>query len=105
MPRLRAPLFRAVAVALAVTACGGQAEGPPARGPVDPPPARAPGPAASSQPPSDRAGVLGAEASPITFERMARYPEPGWQVPRKIAYSPDGKLVTYLQSESGSEQM
>lgn len=50
-------------------------------------------------------GPLGPEASPITFERMARFPEPGWQVPRGIAFAPDGSLVTYLQSESESEEM
>src|SRR5262245_21416260 len=48
---------------------------------------------------------LGAEASTISFERMARYPEPGQYVPRAITYAPDGKRITYLQSESGSDKM
>jgi dipeptidyl-peptidase-4 len=49
--------------------------------------------------------ILGPQASPITFERMARYPEPGWHVPRAITFSPDGKLITFLQSEGQSDQM
>jgi dipeptidyl-peptidase-4 len=52
-----------------------------------------------------RANVLGPEASPVDFERIARFPEPGWQTPRQVGYSPDGKLVTYLQSETQSEEM
>jgi dipeptidyl-peptidase-4 len=36
---------------------------------------------------------------------MARWPEPGWQVPRAIAFSPDAELVTYLQSEGGNDEM
>ena len=43
--------------------------------------------------------------APSTFERIARFPEPGWQTPRSVRYSPDGKLVTYLQSESQSDEM
>ncbi len=49
--------------------------------------------------------VLGPEASAIDFERMSRFPEPGWQVPRHVSFSPDGKELYYLQSESKSEQM
>src|SRR5277367_314310 len=49
--------------------------------------------------------ILGPEASPVDFERMARFPEPGWQTPRNVVFSPDGKLITYLQSESQSEEM
>jgi dipeptidyl-peptidase-4 len=48
---------------------------------------------------------LGPEASAITFERMARYPEPGWLMPRDIAFSPDGKWVTFLKSETESGPM
>src|SRR5262245_9235061 len=54
---------------------------------------------------AERPAILPASASPITFERMSRYPEPGWQVPRLVQFSPDGKLVTFLQSEGQSEQM
>jgi dipeptidyl-peptidase-4 len=49
--------------------------------------------------------VLGPEASPVDFERIARFPEPGWQTPRNVTFSPDGKLITYLQSESQSDEM
>lgn len=60
----------------------------------------------SSAPPrSERVAPLGPEASPVTFERMARYPEPGWNVPRALAFSPDGRLVTFLQSESQNDVM
>jgi dipeptidyl-peptidase-4 len=54
---------------------------------------------------ASRPPVLDAEASPVDFERIARFPEPGWQTPRAVAHSPDGMLVTYLQSESQSEEM
>src|SRR5262245_6961215 len=62
----------------------------------------------AKRPASGTGGVdkpLGPEASPITFERMARYPEPGWHIPRAIDHSPDGKLVTFLQSEADSDVM
>lgn len=36
---------------------------------------------------------------------MARWPEPGGQVPRSIAFAPDGELVTYLQSQAGNDEM
>ncbi len=49
--------------------------------------------------------VADASASPISFARIASFPPPGWQVPRQVRFSPDGKLITYLQSESQSEQM
>lgn len=58
-----------------------------------------------SSPPSGRTTPLGPEASPISFERMSRYPEPGWHVPRALAWAPDGKMVTFLASESQTEQM
>ena len=52
---------------------------------------------------SHRTAILGPEASPIGFDRIARFPEPGWQIPRNVAFSPDGKVVTYLQSESEAQ--
>ena len=58
--------------------------------------------------PTPRAALtapLGPEASPITFERIARYPEPGWHIPRLLGFSPDGTMVTYLESESQTEEM
>jgi dipeptidyl-peptidase 4 len=54
---------------------------------------------------SRRAAILGPEASPISFERMARYPEPGLHVPRVVSFAPDGKSVVFLQSESQGEKM
>jgi dipeptidyl-peptidase-4 len=76
--------------------------------PNSPPPP--PGATPASTPPKHadtltRPPILGPEASPIDFERISKFPEPGWQIPRNIAYSPDGKRVTYLQSESRGEQM
>src|SRR5262249_25420344 len=51
-----------------------------------------------------RVTVAGPSASAITFERMSRWPEPGWQVPRMIALSPDGKWVTFLESEKQNDE-
>lgn len=45
--------------------------------------------------------VLPPDKSRIGFERLAKMPEPGWNVPRKFAATPDGKLVTWLASETG----
>src|SRR5271170_5980513 len=88
-------------ILLALAACS--AERPP-------PPASPPSPVASmSQPPAppvnQRPAILEPGASPVDFERIARFPEPGWQMPRAVAYPPDGKLLTYLQSESQSDEM
>jgi dipeptidyl-peptidase-4 len=51
-----------------------------------------------------RVAIAGSEASAITFERMSRWPEPGWQVPRSISFSPDGKSITFLQSEKQNDE-
>jgi dipeptidyl-peptidase-4 len=59
-------------------------------------------PAAPASP--DRVAIAGPEKSAISYERMARLPEPGLNLPRLLQYSPDGKLIAYLQSE-GSDQM
>lgn len=59
-------------------------------------------------PPDGDAGVvapLPKESSPITFERIARYPEPGWNVPRSIQHAPDGAAITFLASEKGDDTM
>src|SRR5580704_531140 len=89
------------AFALFLAACAAE---PPVPALLSPPPpstmSHPHDPALEGRPP-----VLGPEASPIDFERIARFPEPGWQTPRSVAYSPDGALVTYLQSESQSEEM
>ncbi len=47
--------------------------------------------------------ALGADASPITFERMARYPEPGWQVPRSFSWSHDKSAVLFLMGKENSD--
>jgi dipeptidyl-peptidase 4 len=91
---------RALICSLLLAACAADA----------PPPTALP-PSATMSPTHDppelgsRAQILGPEASPVDFERIARFPEPGWQTPRSVTFSPDGRLVTYLQSESGSEEM
>jgi dipeptidyl-peptidase-4 len=54
--------------------------------------------------PPPRLAIAGPEASAITFERMAKWPEPGSLVPRAIGFSPDGKWVTFLQSEKQDEE-
>ncbi|MEM9692782.1 MAG: alpha/beta fold hydrolase [Myxococcota bacterium] len=63
-------------------------------------------PSSSAMPSSpNRFAPLSAAASPVSFERIASFPLPGWQVPRQAQLAPDGKSVTYLQSESGSDEM
>jgi dipeptidyl-peptidase-4 len=52
-----------------------------------------------------RPAVLGPEASAIDFDRVARFPEPGWHTPRNVAYAPDGKTITFLQGEGGDDEM
>ena len=52
-----------------------------------------------------RGTLLGPEKSAISYERMVKMPEPGWNIPRLVMPSPDGKLVTYLASESGDMTM
>jgi dipeptidyl-peptidase 4 len=53
-------------------------------------------PAATALPPS---------ASQVDFDLMARFPEPGWGIPRQAAFSPSGRQLSFLASETGSEQM
>lgn len=48
---------------------------------------------------------LGPEASAVDFDRIARFPEPGWHTPRNVAYAPDGKTITFLQGEGGDDEM
>lgn len=54
---------------------------------------------------STRPAILGPEASPVELDRIGRFPEPGWQTPRNVTHSPDGKLITYLQGEAGGDEM
>jgi dipeptidyl-peptidase 4 len=92
------PFFPALALALAVAAgCAPALTEPPATAPARP--------VAAAPASSGRATILGADASPITFERMARFPEPGWDMPRSAQFSPDGKMVTFLASEKGGAEM
>ncbi|MRG91892.1 S9 family peptidase [Polyangium spumosum] len=65
----------------------------------------APGAAALPNADATHAMILGPEKSAVSFERMIKMPEPGWNIPRLIKPSPDGKLVTYLASESGDMTM
>jgi len=92
----------AILAALAVGACGSSQPAPQTPGAVPSPafmgPVPPPGPAQSSL------AIAGPEASAITFERMTRWPGPGEQVPRSIAFSPDGKWVTFLQSEKQDDE-
>ena len=56
---------------------------------------------ASRQGDTAHGAVLSADKSRVGFERLSKMLEPGWNVPRRFAASPDGKLVTWLASESG----
>lgn len=47
--------------------------------------------------------ALPPSASPVSFERTAKYPDPGWAVPRSIRVLPGGTTVTYLASEKGDD--
>jgi dipeptidyl-peptidase 4 len=38
----------------------------------------------------------------LTLERVAHYPLPGMNVPAALAFSPDGRMLSYLWSEDGS---
>lgn len=86
--------------------CGSAAE---VSGPASTPVASAPCVSASPPPPSASApesvAILGPEASPISIERLSRLPEAAIRLPRSSSYSPDGKLITYLASESNSMTM
>lgn len=51
------------------------------------------------------APLLPESASSLGFARMARYPEPGWQIPRAVRFTPERHEVTFLESESDTEEM
>jgi dipeptidyl-peptidase 4 len=51
------------------------------------------------------ATVLPTSASEVDFDAMARFPEPGWGIPRQAVFSPSGKHLSFLASETGSEEM
>lgn len=108
MVPMRRRLLLAAPLLLAA-ACAPQGEAAPP--PVSPasqgssPNAAAPSTQPQQKPASGRVAIAGPEASPISYERIARIPEPGLNLPRRIQYAPDGKLITYLQSEAGTDQM
>lgn len=79
----------------------GEVSAPPAL-PSAPPVQSAP---VAPAPVDPKAVILGAEASPISIDRLARVPEAAIRLPRAAAYSPDGRLITYLASESNSMTM
>ena len=64
-----------------------------------------PAPSAMTATRRTRFAIAGPEASAVDFDRIAAFPPPGWQIPRAAAFSPDGRWVTYLESESQSETM
>lgn len=79
---------------------GCAAAGPTPVAPPAPPPVASPSRAAPAP-----FVVRGADASPIRFERMTRFPEPGWQVPRLPRFTADGKALLFLAGEAGSDVM
>jgi dipeptidyl-peptidase-4 len=87
--------------ALAALIVGGCASPPPPPAPPPRPSPRHVAGAAVEEP----SGIGPESASPVTFAKIAAYPEPGWKVPRKIRFAPDGASVTYLASETGDEKM
>jgi dipeptidyl-peptidase-4 len=52
----------------------------------------------------EKLAVGPASDSRVGFARIAKYPEPGWNVPRGAQHAPDGR-VTFLASESGTDTM
>ena len=82
-----------------LAACGAPRE-PRAPGPIEP------GTKAEAQTDArPRFAVRGPEASKVTIDQLGTYPSPGYHVPRAIAFSPDGKQVTFLRSEDRSRVM
>ncbi len=53
----------------------------------------------------ERVEIAPASASRVPFARMAKHPEPGWNVPRQAQHAPDGRTLTFLASEKGDETM
>jgi dipeptidyl-peptidase 4 len=93
--------MRALFVVILLAAAASCAPSPAA--PAPPSNNEAPPPKASAPP--ARVIVSGPDASRVSFARMAKYPEPGWNVPRHVEHSPDGKQITFLASEAGDETM
>ncbi|HQY61688.1 MAG TPA: alpha/beta fold hydrolase [Polyangiaceae bacterium] len=99
------PLFSLAALAALTAGC--RAPEPtyavaPARSTGSPAPsasASAPGAALASRALSPKA----AGASPVTFARIARFPEPGWRVPSRFSFRAGPTKLTYLASETGDD--
>ena len=92
---------RAVVCTFIVAGCAGQTD---ARRPLRPLLSEMAKETKSAPQPVDSShgAVLGADKSRIGFDRIAKYPEPGMNVPRRLGASSDGKLVTWLASESAN---
>lgn len=44
-------------------------------------------------------------ASPVSFARIAKFPEPGWRVPSRFSFRAGPTKLTYLASESGDDEL
>lgn len=98
---MRAGLFGAMGALVLLAGCGGAANGPRENRPLlRELRARQPGPVKI-----ERVEIAPASASRVGFARMAKHPEPGWNVPRQPQHAPDGRTVTFLASEKGDETM
>lgn len=90
---------------LGLAACGGHASPGALRRPLLAELHKLPGPKTQAGPVS----ALPADATKVSFARIAKYPEPGWNVPRSAQHAPLGpdkkQLVTFLASERGDETM
>src|SRR4051794_38808673 len=53
----------------------------------------------------ERVAIAPASASRVGFAHLAKYTEPGLNVPRQPKHAPDGRSVTFLASEHGDETM
>ncbi len=90
------PLLRGLALPM-LFACGCSAAATP---PACPKEGAGPeGAGTAAQAPPARLAILPEDKSPVTFERMAAFPDPGWNVPLSVSFSPDKKSLVYLASE------
>ncbi len=54
---------------------------------------------------STAAPILPEGAARVSFDRLVKFPDPGWHVPRAIHFAPGGTMATFLASESQSDRM
>jgi len=89
-------------VALVLAGC---AEGlPPATATPAPVSAVVPAPVSAQAKVGPRAfSPLPAGASPVTFGRIAKYPEPGWHLPSQPSFAAGPQKLTYLSSEAKND--